>query len=159
MRNTSLRGEVCRAQVVAALTLQGKTVLLPLGDFQRYDLVIDDGVRFLRVQCKMGKLTNGAVHFHPCSIDSRSKPGRCLRKGYVGQVDLFGVYCPEVNKCYLVPVAITPATGCSLRIESARNGQQRGVRWAADYEIRPDRVEVRRVELLTSSMPLKRSTN
>jgi hypothetical protein len=141
------------------LTLQGKTVLLPLGDFQRYDLVIDDGERFLRVQCKMGKLTNGAVHFHPCSIDSRSKPGRCVRKGYVGQVDLFGVSCPEVNKCYLVPVEIAPATCCSLRIAPVKNGQQRGIRWAADYEIRADRVEVRRVELLTSSMPLKRSTN
>jgi hypothetical protein len=146
MRNTSLSGEVCRTQIIAALALQGKTVLLPLGDFQRYDLVIDEGGRFLRVQCKMAKLTNGAVHFHPCSIDSRSKPGRCVRKGYVGQVDLFGVYCPEVKKCYLVPVEVAPTTGCYLRIEPTKNGQKKGIRWAADYEIR---VEARRVELLT----------
>jgi hypothetical protein len=83
----------------------------------------------------MARLTNGAVHFHPCSIDSRSEPGRCVRKGYVGQVDLFGVYCPQVKKCYLVPVAIAPATGCYLRVTPARNGQRRGIRRAADYEI------------------------
>ncbi|MCI0704490.1 MAG: group I intron-associated PD-(D/E)XK endonuclease [Planctomycetia bacterium] len=150
MRNTSLSGEVCRAQIIAALTLQGKTVLLPLGDFQRYDLVIDDGGRFLRVQCKVARLIKGAIQFHPCSIDSRSTPGRCVRKGYVGQVDFFGVYCPQVKKCYLVPIEIATATCCSLRVAPTKNGQQQGIRWAVDYEIRVDQVEVRGVEPLTS---------
>ena len=149
MRNTSQSGEVCRAQIIAALTLQGKTVLLPLGDFQRYDLVVDDGGRFLRVQCKMGQLTGGAVHFHPCSIDSRSETGRCVRRGYAGQVDLFGVYCQQVNKCYLIPVEIAPATGCYLRIVPAKNGQQQGIRWAKDYEIRVDPVELAGIEPAT----------
>src|SRR5258708_5350256 len=129
MRNTSLIGEVCRMQIAAALALQGKPVLVPLGDYQRYDLVFEDGDRFFRVQCKMGKLTKGAIHFHPCSIDSRSKNGGCVRKGYVGQADLFGVYCPEVKKCYLVPVEHAPATECCLRVDPPRNGQKNGIRW------------------------------
>jgi hypothetical protein len=138
MRNTSLTGEVGRTQLIAALTLQGKTVLLPLGDFQRYDLVVDQGGRFFRVQCKMGKLTKGAIHFHPCSIDSRSKKGGCVRKGYAGEIDFFGVYCPEVKKCYLVPVEVAPLTGCDLRIAPTKNGQKKGIRWASEYEIRLD---------------------
>jgi hypothetical protein len=146
MRNTSQTGEVCRTQIIAALTLQGKTVLLPLGDFQRYDLVIDERGRFLRVQCKMGKLSNGAIHFHPCSIDSRSKKGGCVRKGYVGEVDLFGVYCPEVKKCYLVPVGEATATECTLRVAPPRNGQKHGIRWAANYEVRPEAVLVEECE-------------
>jgi hypothetical protein len=140
------------------LALQGKTVLLPLGDFQRYDLVIDEGGRFLRVQCKLAQLTNGAVHFHPCSIDSRSEPGRCVRKGYVGEVDLFGVYCPEVKKCYLVPVEVAPATGCYLRIAPTRNGQKRGIRWAVDYEMRADQVELGELNPRPSE-PLLESTS
>jgi hypothetical protein len=136
MRNTSLSGEVARTQIIAALTLQGKAILLPLGDFQRYDLVIDDGGRFLRVQCKLGRLTEGAVHFHPCSIDSRRKQGGCVRKGYAGEIDLFGVYCPEVQKCYLVPVDQAPQTGCYLRVDPPRNRQKTHIRWAAEYEIR-----------------------
>jgi hypothetical protein len=140
MRNTSLTGEVCRMQIMAAVALQGKIPLVPLGDFQRYDFVIDDGGRFLRVQCKMGKLVKGAILFHPCSIDSRSKNGGCVRKGYVGQVELFGVYCPELGKCYLVPVDEVTATECSLRVDPPRNGQKKGIRWAAVYEIRPEAV-------------------
>jgi hypothetical protein len=137
MRNTSLTGEVCRTQVIAALTLQGKAVLLPLGDFKRYDLVVEEGGRFFRVQCKMGKLTKGAVHFHPCSIDSRSKKGGCVRKGYVGEVDLFGVYCPALKTCYLVPVEDVTTTECSLRVDPPKNGQKAGIRWAKRYEISP----------------------
>jgi hypothetical protein len=134
-RNTSLTGEVCRTQIIAALTLLGKTILLPIGDFQRYDLVIDDNGRFLRVQCKMGRLREGAVVFHTCSVDSRSKEGGCIRKGYAGEVDLFGVYCPELKKCYLVPLEDSTATVCTLRVEPPKNGQESGIRWAAKYEI------------------------
>src|SRR5262249_16316917 len=121
-----------------ALTLQGKTVLLPLGDYQRYDLVVEDAGEFLRIQCKMGRLIKGAIVFYPCSVDSRSKQGGCIRKSYVGEVDLFGVYCPEVKECYLVPVEVVPGTGCYLRIAPPKNGQKTGIRWAVDHEIRID---------------------
>jgi hypothetical protein len=141
MRDTSLTGEVCRTQIIAALTLLGRTVLTPMGDFQRYDLGIDlrtpDG-RFLRVQCKSGRLRKGAVVFYPTSVDSRSKPGTCIRKGYAGEVDYFGVYCPELNKCYLVPIGHTTSNECSLRVEPPKNGQKTRIRWAANYEIRVD---------------------
>ena len=136
MRNTSLAGEVCRTQLIAALTLQGKTLLLPLGDFQRYDLVVEESGRFFRIQCKMGRLIKGVITFYPCSVDSRSEKGRCLRKSYVGEVDLFGVYCPEVQKCYLVPIEVTRTTACSLRVEPPKNGQKTRIHWAADYEIK-----------------------
>jgi hypothetical protein len=135
MRNTSLTGEVSRTQVMAALALRGRRVLVPLADYLRYDLVIDDGGRFLRVQCKTGRLIKGAVVFYPCSVDSRSQKGRCVRKGYAGEVELFGVYCPELRKCYLVPVGHVAVTACYLRIDPPRNAQKTRIRWAADYEI------------------------
>jgi hypothetical protein len=147
MRNTSLTGEVCRTQISAALALQGKIVLLPLGDFQRYDLVFDDGGRFCRVQCKMGRLSNGAIHFHPCSVDSRSQKGTCIRKGYAGEVEFFGVYCPEVRKCYLVPVEHAPLTGCYLRLDPPKNGQKTRIRWATNYEMRSDPLPIEESDL------------
>jgi hypothetical protein len=147
MRNTSLTGEICRMQVGAALSLQGKRVLLPLGDFQRYDLVFDDDGCFFRVQCKMGILTNGAVHFHPCSIDSRSKKGTCIRRGYAGEVEFFGVYCRELRKCYLIPIEHASLTQCCLRVEPPKNRQKTKIRWAADYEIRPEPLPIEETEL------------
>jgi hypothetical protein len=141
MRNTSLTGEVCRTQIIAALTLQGRKVLLPMGDFQRYDLGIDletpDG-RFLRIQCKTGRLRKGAISFYPSSVDSRSERGRCIRKSYVGQVEYFGVYCPDLKKCYLVPVGHAALNQCQLRVDPPRNGQKTRIRWAADYEIKSE---------------------
>jgi hypothetical protein len=138
MRNTSHVGEVCRTQVIAALTKQGKEILLPLSDHRRYDLAIDEGDHFVRVQCKSGRLRRGAVVFYPCSADSRSQPGRCIRKHYAGQVEMFGVYCADNDKCYLVPVGDVPKTGCYLRVDSPRNRQRTRIRWAADYEIREE---------------------
>ena len=98
----------------------------------------------------MGKLTKGAVHFHPCSIDSRSKNGGCVRKGYAGEIDLFGVYCPELRTCYLVPVEKATATECSLRVNPPKNGQKAGIRWAKSYEICPNSVELAGFEPATS---------
>jgi hypothetical protein len=125
-------------QVGAAWSLSGKRVLMPLGDFQRYDLVFDDDGRFFRVQCKMARMFKGALHFATCSIDSRSQKGTCIRKGYMGQIEFFGVYCPYLKKCYLVPVEDTPLTERCLRLEPPKNGQKTRIRWAADYEIRSE---------------------
>jgi hypothetical protein len=137
MRDTSQVGEICRTQVIAALTLQGKRILVPLGDYQRYDLVIEeeDG-RFLRVQCKNGHLINGAIVFHCTSVDSRSVPGRCVRKKYAGQIEFFGVFCPENGKCYLIPADAVTGYYCYLRVDPPRNGQKTRIRWAKDYELR-----------------------
>lgn len=73
MRNTSQIGEVSRWQIMAALSRHGKQFLLPVGDHLRYDLAIDDEGKFLRIQCKTGRLRKGVVSFATCSIDSRSQ--------------------------------------------------------------------------------------
>ena len=135
MRNTSLIGEVSRSQVMAALARRGKHVLVPLGDFQRYDFVFEEDGKFYRVQCKTGRLVKGAVTFHPCSIDSRSQKGHCIRRQYTQDVEFFGVYCPENDKSYLVPVKDTSTARCWLRVDPPRNGQKTKIRWAHPYEI------------------------
>jgi hypothetical protein len=136
MRNTSGVGEVSRWQIIAALTRRGRQLLLPVGDHHRYDLAIDDEGTLLRIQCKTGRLRNGVVQFATCSVDSRSKQGGCVRRGYQGEVEFFGVYCPHNDKCYLVPVAKAPRFQCNLRIDPPRNGQKTRLIWAENYEIK-----------------------
>lgn len=136
MRDTSHVGEVSRWQIIAALTRRGKQLLLPVGDHLRYDLAIDDEGTFLRVQCKTGRLVNGAVRFLTCSIDSRNKNGRTICRSYRGEVELFGVFCPDNGKCYLVPVEKIGPNDCRLRIDPPRNGQKTHIRWAEDYELK-----------------------
>jgi hypothetical protein len=58
------------------------------------------------------------------------------RRGYHGQIDYFGVHCPETGWVYLVPIDAVPnKSGGSLRVEPPRNNQSRSVRWAADFKL------------------------
>lgn len=132
MRDTSGIGNRSAGIVLAALLRLGKRVLLPFGDGQRYDLVIDDdddGV-FQRVQCKTGRLIKGAVVF---STASQTRTGK--RVAYTNDCDLFGIYCPPLDKVYLVPVRDVPERTGTLRITAPKNGQERGLRMATRYEI------------------------
>jgi hypothetical protein len=124
-----------RLKILAKLMRQSKLVLMPIGDHLRYDLAIDDEGRFLRVQCKTGRLINGAVLFLTCSINSRNKRGKTIRRSYRGEVELFGVYCPDNGKCYLVPVGNVGPNQGFLRVNPPRNGQKTRILWAEDYEI------------------------
>ncbi len=46
------------------------------------------------------------------------------------------MYSPETGKVYLVPVDEVPiGSKAKLRIEATKNNQQKGVKWAKDYEI------------------------
>jgi PD-(D/E)XK endonuclease len=55
-------GDRSRLAVMLALRAAGFAVLIPFGENTRYDLVIDDGYSLGRVQCKTGRLFNGASH-------------------------------------------------------------------------------------------------
>lgn len=107
-------------------------MLKAFGDNQRYDLVIDEGDRFIKVQCKTGRLRNGAVIFPTCSSYAHRGHGR---RDYRGQVDFFAVYCAETDRCYMVPVTAVGIRGCSLRIDQSRNGQAKNIRLAAEFEL------------------------
>lgn len=52
MRATQRKGDIATARAVATFTEMGFDVALPLTESAAYDLVVDDGDRLRRVQCK-----------------------------------------------------------------------------------------------------------
>ena len=125
--------------VLARLLAVYPMVLRPFGENQRYDLLIDDRDRFIRVQCKTGRLRRGGVLFKTCSFSYHhpSNQGtKHYQQDYRGEADLFGVYCPDNDRVYLVPVDEVGIRTCFLRIDPAKNAQLKKVRWAEDYELR-----------------------
>jgi PD-(D/E)XK endonuclease len=119
-----------------ALNEAGFAVSIPFGENVRYDLIIDDGCRLARVQCKTGRLRQGAVLFNVCSCYGHHLRPTETRRDYRGQVDYFVVYCSETSGVYLVPIEdLTMSNQASLRIEPPRNGQRLRIRNACDYEI------------------------
>lgn len=129
--NTKAIGDISTSMVTAFLLRKGETILTPFGDRNRYDLVIDRNGIFSRVQCKTGRLRNGTISFNACSINIRTNK----REHYKGQIEFFGVYCPDNHGIYLVPVDRVPVTTGNLRIEVPKNNQLKKILWAKDFEI------------------------
>lgn len=105
-------------------------MLLPFGQGQAYDLVVDLGSAFLRVQCKMAWARGACLVFNTHATDH----GRGVA-AYHGLADVFGVHAPSSDETYLVPVAEMSKWEGRLRLAPTRNNQRRGIRLATDYEI------------------------
>lgn len=126
-------GQRSEAIIFTEFVKRGYRVLVPFGSNHRYDFALDLEDRFLRVQCKTGRIRRGAVLFNARSVQVNTQ--RAYTRTYEGQIDLFAVYCPENDRVYAVPAEeATTTVGC-LRIDPTANNQAKGVRWAADYEL------------------------
>jgi hypothetical protein len=86
------------------------------------------------------RFSQRCVVFKTCITDARRPLGD---GGYVGQIDAFAVYCPQLQRGFLVPInALTsPNLGC-LRVQAPLNGQVRNIRRARDFELPVQQVEL-----------------
>ncbi len=133
--SSSRKGAIAEAEIAAALIGLDLVVLLPMCEGGRYDLVVDLGARFLRLQCKWAS-RQGSVLTARCAT-SRHTPGGYLRSTYSAhEVDAIAVYAPDTRGCYLIPIAEAEGRKTlSLRYAPTRNNQAEHVRWARDYEL------------------------
>jgi hypothetical protein len=148
-RNTAGRGLVAHTAVLHALVRKNFEVLLPWADHLAYDIAyyysgeegIDsiDGIepRFVRVQCKMARMSadGGVIQFNAYRVSPGDNGRRSVKKGYRGEAEYFGVYSPDTDKVYMVPVDEVPeGINVRLRLKQSKNNQEKFVRWAKDYE-------------------------
>lgn len=137
--HTKTIGEISEAVVLTEFLKAGFPVLLPFGENSRYDMVIEAGGRFLRVQCKTASPCgrNGdraCVRFHAYS--HRFTAGKFdSREAYRGAADLFAAYAPTTGQVYVLAVDEVPETDVWLRLTPARNNQQSGVRLAEEHTL------------------------
>ncbi len=130
---TGDRGNRSEARILAALVDAGYHAFIPFGSGYKYDLVIDDGQTLQRVQCKTGRVKNGALIF--CAYSMSGNGG--VKKDYRGLADLFAVLNPEDSRVYLIPVNEVGITDVSLRLIPTLNNQKQKVRWAEPYILKP----------------------
>lgn len=135
--NPNHKGNVAELAIATEAARLGLSVLKPLTEHERYDLVLGIAGRLLRVQCKWGSRKGDVVCVRVSS--SYHSPTR----GYVkatydpADVDLIAVYCSQLDKCYLLPVGLVAGQSTiRLRLEPARNNQRAAVNLAATYEMR-----------------------
>ena len=133
-------GAESEAVIAAALIQAWYTVLIPNGYMHREDLVIEDANgKFWRIQCKTAGLSKDktTLRFNGYSMLYKGQKGRkeTKRMTYLGEVDYFAVYSPNLHKIYLIPIAHVGNTENCLRLEATKNNQEKHMKYAADYEL------------------------
>lgn len=131
--NTKPRGELAEIIIKCALAKKGEVILEPMGDNQRYDLVVDRNGKFERIQCKLGWIRDGVLCFNSSSVYVNSSSIR--KKSYHGEIDSFCVLEPISENIYRIPIsACTKAGGReSFRIIPAANNNRKRIKMASDY--------------------------
>jgi PD-(D/E)XK nuclease superfamily protein len=98
-------GDRSTLAIISVLRELGYGIYLPFGENTRCDLMLERGVDTVRVQCKTGRVRNGAIVFAVCSCYGHHRNPLTARRTYVGQIDAFAVYCPETAGVYVIPIA------------------------------------------------------
>lgn len=135
METPTRKGAIAETAIAAEAVEAGFTVLRPITEGERYDLVFGVGGRLLRIQCKWARLRDGAV------VVSARTSRRCadgyIRGTYgVEEIDYVVGYCHQVRKCYAVPITEFPESGqLSIRLDPPRNRQRAGLHFAEDYAL------------------------
>lgn len=95
------RGEWAELRFMAAAAERGLFVLKPWGDSPPYDVGVDHGPNFLRVQVK--STTNRTGTGYLCQL----KPNYLKKHDYtLDQLDIFAAYVIPVDAWYVIPAAI-----------------------------------------------------
>jgi PD-(D/E)XK nuclease superfamily protein len=95
------RGEWVELQFMAEAASRGFTLSKPWGESTAYDVGVEHGHHFLRVQVKSTTVRTGTGYF--CQF----KPNYHKKQDYtLQQLDLFAAYVIPVDAWYLIPAAV-----------------------------------------------------
>lgn len=135
--NPNHKGNVAELAIATEAANLGLSVLKPLTEHERYDLVLGVADRLLRVQCKWAGRNGDVICVRPRSSYHSPTQGYVRSSYDRSQIDLLAVYCGELERCYLLPVDMVAGQGVvHLRLAQAKNNQRAALNWAADYEFR-----------------------
>ena len=129
------KGAIAETAIAAEAVALGLDVYRPVSEGGRYDLIIDTGPRLFRVQCKWAALRGDVVVIG--SRTSRLTPRGYVRTTYsAAEIDGVAAHCAALQRSFWLPIHLVERQGLvHLRLRPARNGQQQGLKWAAQYPL------------------------
>jgi antitoxin (DNA-binding transcriptional repressor) of toxin-antitoxin stability system len=133
--STQRKGAVAELEIETAAVKLGIPILKPVTEQLRFDLAFDIAGRIWRVQCKWGRLSNAGD-----TVIARVGGSWCSPKGYVRttyteqEVDLFAIYCGELDRAFLLPAQLaTDKHEIRLRLKPPLNCQRACINLAEDF--------------------------
>ena len=131
----NIKGNVAELAIAAEAARLGLTVLMPMTEHERYDLVLGIAGRLLRVQCKWGSRQGEVIKVRLRTSYHSPTRGYVVKTYAADEVDLIAVHCGDLDRSYLLPIEIfTGKATAYLRLGPARNNQRASVHLAAQYE-------------------------
>lgn len=131
--NPKAKGETTEATVANILMSRGLTVLKPVGDNKRYDLVLERQGSFYRLQVKTLRKVKETLIGSALSSTLHRRNGK--KQTYKDQADYFIFLYPPTNQAFVIPVK-EAKTAVRFRLTPPKNKQIRGIRLAEDYELK-----------------------
>ncbi|TYT63154.1 group I intron-associated PD-(D/E)XK endonuclease [Natrialba swarupiae] len=131
MRNSKDIGDQTEARAVSKLVANGYSVSIPFGDNDKYDLVVDDGSRLYRLQCKTAwSNKERTIRFN--THTQTTKDGAYHEETYRGEIDAFFVYHLPNETFYWIDATDSNNQKMELRFESEIDHPS--INWADAYE-------------------------
>jgi hypothetical protein len=137
---TNQKGAIAEAVITSEAIKLGFDVYRPAVEGGRYDLIFGLGAELIRVQCKWARREGEVVNVR-LQTSRRTRGGVLLRRSYAAdEIDAVAAYCPDLGRCYLVPVDLVAGRRCLLSAPLSREEQpgsrgkiRRGVRTTRGY--------------------------
>lgn len=131
-KNSKRIGNITEVEVMLAFLKNGYNVLTPYGDCERYDFVVDNSGKFIRIQVKTSHVSEDGGKIVFSTSSTNKSDGQYIHYSYSKEeIDYFAT--TNDNKVYLIPVEDSSSRTTSLRLLPTKNGQTQGIRWAKDY--------------------------
>jgi hypothetical protein len=131
--HTKTKGDIGVAKSIADLTGKGFDIMIPLSEHLPFDLVIYKNMNFQRVQVKYTSMRNNIINVdgRGCWVDKHSLH---IKKPNRSEIDIICAYCPELDKCFYVPIEKLPEGGqIILRLNKTKKNQKKRINFAKDY--------------------------
>lgn len=130
MYSTHQKGVYGELAFTLRLIEKGYSVLHPVNPNSSYDLVIEKGGVFQRIQVKYLTSRHGVLRIE------LERPKRKTASYRDRDVDAIGVYEPTEKKYYLIPISsIQSRSDFWLRLDTPKNSQHKGIHFAKEFEI------------------------
>jgi PD-(D/E)XK endonuclease len=129
------KGAIAETAIAAAAVELGIGVYRPVTEGERCDLIFNLHPTLLRIQCKWAS-RQGAIIGVKIGT-SRLTPAGYVRTTYSNnEIDAVAAYCADLKRCYLLPMSLVGGrTYIHLRLDPAKNCQERRINYARDYEL------------------------
>lgn len=130
---TLKRGLLTEIECQKAFINLGYSVSIPLGNFDKYDMIVDVDGKLLRIQCKSSTYAadSDAICFSCRTTTTNTK--KTVRHTY-SKKDIDYFMTSWNGKCYLIPVEEC-STQKYIRFTPPLNNQWSKITWGPDYEV------------------------